>query len=388
MPTSTKKNVFLWFGAAVSIAEILSGTLLSSLGIFKGISVIFLGHFLGGALLLGIGLIGADTRQNAMESVQLSFGKRGAELFSFLNVIQLIGWTAVMIVTGAQACRSFIPISFSFWAVIITFISIGWIFLSGKKSDYFINLCVLILFLYCLFTTFKFHFSKSFLPLTGSLSIVEGIELTIAMPLSWLPIISDYTSHTQKKVKATLMSVISYSITSCWMFLIGFIGSLVTHQRNVSLILKQVNPGIITLIVIILSTVTTAYLDIYSSGISAHFLFPNISVRQFAIISAGLGLGIALCFSTAIYEQFLYIISAVFIPLGVIQCMDYFVFGYQTTQMVDWINLLIWLIGFLFYELLLIFNCPLGYTLPCVLGVVCLTLIAHRYRRMESLNND
>ena len=108
--TSTFSNGLIWFGAAVSIAEILTGTLLAPLGFAKGLAAILLGHLIGCSLLFFAGLIGGRTRKSAMETVKLSFGQKGSLLFSSLNVLQLIGWTAVMIYSGAAAAGSVVII--------------------------------------------------------------------------------------------------------------------------------------------------------------------------------------------------------------------------------------------------------------------------------------
>jgi len=93
----------IWFGAAVSIAEILTGTLLAPLGFKKGVAAVILGHVIGCVLLYFAGLIGAKTEKSAMETVKGSFGNKGSLLFSVLNIVQLVGWTAVMIIGGAKA---------------------------------------------------------------------------------------------------------------------------------------------------------------------------------------------------------------------------------------------------------------------------------------------
>ena len=49
------------------------------------------------------GLIGGRTGRSAMETVKMSFGQKGGLLFAFLNVLQLVGWTAIMIYDGALA---------------------------------------------------------------------------------------------------------------------------------------------------------------------------------------------------------------------------------------------------------------------------------------------
>ena len=54
-------------------------------------------------MMLLAGLIGGRTGRSAMETVKMSFGQKGGLLFAFLNVLQLVGWTAIMIYDGALA---------------------------------------------------------------------------------------------------------------------------------------------------------------------------------------------------------------------------------------------------------------------------------------------
>ena len=89
--TSLWENGLIWFGAGVSIAEILTGTYLAPLGFGKGLAAILLGHFIGCFMLFFAGVIGGKVRKSAMETVKMSFGQKGSLLFAFLNVLQLVG---------------------------------------------------------------------------------------------------------------------------------------------------------------------------------------------------------------------------------------------------------------------------------------------------------
>ena len=101
--TSIFENGLIWFGAGVSIAEILTGTYLAPLGFKRGLAAIVLGHIIGCVMLFLAGVIGGKARRSAMETVKMSFGQKGSLLFSVLNVLQLVGWTAIMIYDGALA---------------------------------------------------------------------------------------------------------------------------------------------------------------------------------------------------------------------------------------------------------------------------------------------
>ena len=50
--TSTFQNGLIWFGAGVSLAEILTGTAFAPLGMAKGFAAILLGHIIGCAMML------------------------------------------------------------------------------------------------------------------------------------------------------------------------------------------------------------------------------------------------------------------------------------------------------------------------------------------------
>ena len=72
----------IWFGAALSIAEIMTGTYLAPLGLTQGLYAIILGHIIGGILLFGAGLIGGRLRQGSMNTTAFSFGPLGAKGFA------------------------------------------------------------------------------------------------------------------------------------------------------------------------------------------------------------------------------------------------------------------------------------------------------------------
>ena len=88
--TSIWENGLIWFGAALSIAEIQTGTFFAPLGLEKGLMAILLGHLIGCGLLFGAGVIGGRTGKSAMETVKLSFGAKGSsapEAIPFLSYV-------------------------------------------------------------------------------------------------------------------------------------------------------------------------------------------------------------------------------------------------------------------------------------------------------------
>ena len=115
--TSVFSNGLIWFGAGVSLAEILTGTYFAPLGFGRAMAAILLGHLIGGLMMFAAGMIGAKERKSAMETVKMSFGEKGSLLFAVLNVLQLVGWTAIMIYDGALAADGLLHSGIWIWAL-------------------------------------------------------------------------------------------------------------------------------------------------------------------------------------------------------------------------------------------------------------------------------
>ena len=127
MGTSVFSNSLIWFGAGISIAEILTGSYFAPLGFSKGIAAILIGHAIGCALFFFTGYIGALSKKSSMETTRISFGKIGGSFFALLNVLQLVGWTGIMIYDGSLAANGIANSSSWIWALVIGALIVLWI---------------------------------------------------------------------------------------------------------------------------------------------------------------------------------------------------------------------------------------------------------------------
>lgn len=379
--TSVFSNGLIWFGAGVSLAEILTGTYFAPLGFGKAMAAILLGHFIGGLMMFAAGMIGAKERKSAMETVKMSFGSKGSLLFAFLNVLQLIGWTAIMIYDGALAADGMLHTGLWVWALVIGALIALWIIVGLTNLGKINTIAMTALFILSLIL-FKVIFfgTQAAAPMVddGSLTFGAAVELAVAMPLSWLPLISDYTREAEKPFAATLASVVTYSLVSIFMYMIGMGAAIYTGEYDIAQIMLKTGLGIVGLLIIVFSTVTTTFLDAYSAGVSAVSISDKIKEKWAALVVTVIGTIAAIVYPMDNITDFLYLIGSVFAPMIAVQIADYFILKKADAQgrSFVWKNLIIWLIGFIVYRLLMQVDTPVGNTLPDMAITILLCLIA------------
>ena len=367
--TSVFSNGLIWFGAGVSLAEILTGTYFAPLGFGKAMAAILLGHLIGGLMMFAAGMIGAKERKSAMETVKMSFGERGSLLFAILNVLQLVGWTAIMIYDGALAADGVFRTGIWVWAIIIGVLIVVWIFIGLTNLGKLNTVAMTALFILSL-VLFKVIFF-------GSGSMAAIVELAVAMPLSWLPLISDYTREAEKPFTATLVSVVVYSLVSIFMYMIGMGAAIFTGEYDIAQIMLKTGFGVVGLLIIVFSTVTTTFLDAYSAGVSSVSISSRIKEKWAAIVVTVIGTVAAIVYPMDNITNFLYLIGSVFAPMIAVQVADYFLLKKADAEKsaFQWRNLIVWLIGFVIYRVLMHVDTPVGNTLPDMVITVILCVV-------------
>lgn len=390
--TSVFSNSLIWFGAGVSIAEILTGTYFAPLGFGKAMAAILLGHLIGGLMMFAAGMIGGREKKSAMETVKMSFGSKGSLLFAALNVLQLVGWTAIMIYDGALAANGILKTGAWVWAVVIGVLIIAWILIGLTNLGKVNTVAMLALFVLTLvlFKVIFFGANGAEALVSGDLSFGAAVELAVAMPLSWLPLISDYTREAEKPFAATISSVIVYSIVSVFMYMIGMGAAIYTGETDIAQIMVKAGFGIVGLLIIVFSTVTTTFLDAYSAGVSAVSISRKIPEKWAAVVVTIIGTIAAIVYPMDNITDFLYLIGSVFAPMIAVQIADYFILKKADAEKISFQvrNLIVWLIGFILYRALMHVDTPVGNTLPDMVITIIICLIVEKAAQAMEENNS
>ncbi|MCS6772197.1 MAG: putative hydroxymethylpyrimidine transporter CytX [Kiritimatiellae bacterium] len=332
-----REYFFLWAGAAIALSEIWAGGLLAPLGLSAGLAVIILGRLIGNLPMAIAGHIGAVTGEPSMVTTRGALGRRGSYLPAALNVLQLIGWTAVMLWIGGQAASKLAPSVSAdprVWVVAIGVLTTLWALGGPRVWRRLQQISVILLALLCVAMTVLFVSKYDLGGLLredgrGGMPFMVALDLAIAMPISWMPLAADYARHAASPRGAFWGTYLGYFAGGVWMYALGIAAAIAANSNTPDAVLMgmmaEAGWAAAALVIVLISTVTTTFLDVYSHAVSLSSIREKISVRTGILLCGGLGTLFALFMDPTRYEHFLLMIGSVFCPLFGVVLVDFFV---------------------------------------------------------------
>jgi nucleobase:cation symporter-1, NCS1 family len=358
----------LWSSLGVGLLVFSAGSFLSEAPFYHAVLAIIIGSIAGSILLSLAGKIGSDHAIPSIIGIRAAFGLYGSYLAAILNIIQLIGWTTFEILILSEAAQQLTNIHVTFiwniiFGIIITLFGIfGPLFLVKQWLSKFAIWIVYASSIIILVTLLSQNLPNAISGAGNDMSFFVALDLVIALPISWMPLVSDYNRFAKTSKGAFVGTLIGFSITN----IIFYLGGLLLGLGDVSSIIISIQAilfGFI-LLVMIVDEVDNAFADIYSAAISSQNIFPNLNQRYLIIGFSIVSTILAIFISMEGYEQFLLLIGALFIPLFGVLLTDYFLVKrsrYQIDMMYGNGNKLIkigypaivaWSIGAVLYYLL------------------------------------
>ena len=418
--TSSERNLegvdyfLFWAGVAISLAEIWAGGFLAPMGFCLGLLAIFLGHIIGNTLLGLGGLIGSEYGITAMVSVRPSFGIKGANIAAALNIIQLIGWASILLIIAGQAGALLgksiggIWASSRFWIVIIGAGTLFWALYTGE-TIWKIMQCaacaaMLLVMLAMTWIVFgKVDINTLNISPTGNMCFMTALDLVIAMPISFLPIVADYSRFSKGKKSSFWNTWLGYFLISSWMYVIGLTAAIVIGEKDPAILmvntLSVIGLAVPALIMVVFSTITSNFPDLYSATCSMMNLSKRTNPKLFMCFVALLTILVALIFPMGQYENYLLFIGAMFIPLFGVVLTDYFIIRGRKLQIEDidknggiyWytkgINIsavVAWEIGFFVYIYFAYINKKYGGSLPSIITAGVLYYVLMKFFKKQN----
>ncbi|NIQ05249.1 MAG: putative hydroxymethylpyrimidine transporter CytX [Candidatus Korarchaeota archaeon] len=325
----------LWSSLGVGLLVFQAGAELG-LGLLTAIIVSILGSILGSLMLASAGLIGSKYGVPTMVSVRPALGRWGSYLPTALNVIQLIGWTAFEFIVMKEAATTISGPFLGrytevFWAIIIAIFC--WLLAYGgpitvvrkwleKFAIWLVFASTIWITVYLITEGWNVRIS---LTSVGSIPFFSALDLVIAMPISWMPLVNDYNRFAENDKQGFFGTFSGYTLTNTWFYSLGAALVVLTDQANVVVAISSILLGGVALALIIVDETDNAFADIFSTGMSIKNLFPNANQRTLVTGATAIGLIIVLMLPLGQYINFLYLIGGFFVPLFGVVIADFLV---------------------------------------------------------------
>ncbi|HEY8173968.1 MAG TPA: cytosine permease [Dehalococcoidia bacterium] len=373
----------LWADLSVGLLVLVAGSLLvPALGLKTALLATVVGSVIGSALLAITGKVGSDLGVPTMVALRPSLGIRGSYIASLLNIGQLVGWAGLEIIIMAQASRAISDEFFGFdgyYFWLAAFAALGTAFAVGgpivvvrgflQRFGFWIVLAATAWLTWRLFSTYDLHELWDDKGTGGFPNFWQAVDIAVALPVSWLPLVADYSRFARRSSGAAWATFVSYAIGNIWFFALGFGYVLVLQSDPGNLIgalvdsLLPLAAGWVFLIVILADETDNAFANIYSSAVSLQNLVP-IPQRVLALAVGVAAFVLAVSVDLLGYENFLLLIGGVFVSLFGVLVADYFIVNggaydtnslyrrggaYWYTAGVNSAGLVAWTAGFVVY---------------------------------------
>ncbi len=369
-----REHAALWLSLGVGLLVIQIGAyLVPALGMPTAMGVIVVGSVLGAGLLAWTAKIGCDSGLSSAGLMHATYGSSFAKLPVVLNIVQLIGWTAFELVvmrdgtvalarqTGGFASDLWPVFATLLWGALVLALMAGSMVTLVRKFIGRYGLPLVLLSLLWLSWQFldKAH-TMGFAALwnkpgAGGMSTLSALDLVIAMPVSWLPLVADFSRHGRSGKSALGGTWLGYAIANMWCYALGVLVAVTTPSTELVTALLLAQGGLIALGLILIDEVDNAYGDVYSGSVAGHSLLPRWNIRQWGMVLAVVCTALALVLPMHSLEPFLLMLSSIFVPLyGVILARlsgASNVVGLLGERRVNTSAVVIWLLGIACYHL-------------------------------------
>jgi len=359
-----------WLSLAVGLLVFQAGaSLAQDLGLSFGYVIIVsaLGSLAGSLILALVGMIGSKYGVPTMVSLRPSFGLKGSYLPTTLNVIQLVGWTTFELIIMGEAARTVAgdifgyltkPIMISLFAVWCYFLMVGGPFVVIKQ--WLEKIAIWISMITTIWLTYLV-FSKPIVWQLGSFDLGKmplAFDLVIAMPISWMPLISDYNRFASSERRGFMGTLFGYLLANTWFYVVGAGLWFTSGGSSIVYSIALLALGNLALVALLVDETDNAFADIYSSTVSIQNIMSRVRQWKLGLIIVLASLGIALTLQIGQYMNFLLLIGASFIPVFGVVFADYFVVRkkkyvvedfYSRKNLINKVAIASWILGFISY---------------------------------------
>src|SRR5919206_741091 len=321
------ENGMLWSSLGLSLLVLVAGAfLVPALSLPRALLAILVAGLFGNALFGCAAGIGAEAGVPAMVLLRAPLGRAGSYLPTGLNVLQNLGWTIFEVLVIATAARALVHGPLWMWklgaaaaATILALVGpIGFVREWVKRVALWVVLASL-----AYLTWWTLHdanlgdlWSQRG---KGGLSFWQGVDLMVAMPVSWLPLAADYTRFSRGGRSAFWGTSLGYLVPNVWLYGLGAILLLTRGLSDAPSVLTAIASGgaaaAVALLALGVDETKEPFANVYSAALSLQNVLPRVPQRLLILAVGAIATVGAFVINLVHYQDFLYLLGSFFVPL-------------------------------------------------------------------------
>jgi NCS1 family nucleobase:cation symporter-1 len=335
-------SFLLWTNLGISLLVLVAASYFG-LSLKQAVLATIVGGLIGNTMLAVAGMIGADARVPTMVLQRAPLGQRGSYLATGLNVLQCLGWAIFELIVIATAAAALSDRVFGFEATVVwklvfgtlaTVLAlmgpVGFVRRFVRKIGIWVVGASILYLAYWILR----HADVGTLwnaPGSGG-SFWLAVDLVIALSVSWIPLVADYTRFATSRRAGFWGAGLGYLFPTLFQF--GFGSILVLSHPNIdgptAVLLTVAAGGVASVLALLALTVDEtdeAFANIYSGAVSSQNVLTRVPQRGMIVAVAVLATIGALAFDLRNYQQFLLLLGAFFVPLFGVLLADWLLNG-------------------------------------------------------------
>jgi putative hydroxymethylpyrimidine transporter CytX len=264
-----------------------------------------------------------------------------------VNVVQCLGWTVfelIVIATAAAALSDELLGVGAKWAWTLAFGAVALVLgLLGpvgvvrrvirRVAVWVVPLAVAYLTWWALDGGLDGAWSR---PGEGGISVWQGVDIVVAVTVSWIPLAADYTRFSRNERSAFWGAGLGYFVPDAWLLALGAVLFFSRDLADPAALPAAVVAGgalaVLALFALTVAETDEAFANAYSGAVSLQNLLPAAPLPVLVVATTGLGTLGALAIDLVSYQSFLLLLGSVFVPLFAVLFADWLVAGRTYTE--------------------------------------------------------
>jgi nucleobase:cation symporter-1, NCS1 family len=321
-------NAMLWSSLGLSLLVLVAGTVLvPALSLRAALLAILVGGIFGNVLLGLAALLGAEARVPAMVLLRAPLGRTGSWLPTALNVLQNVGWTVFEVLVIAAAAHALVHGPLWVWKLVAAAAAtalalvgpIGFVREWVRRFALWVVLASLAYLTWWALHDANLSALWSRPGKGGFPTFWQGVDLMIAMPVSWLPLAADYTRFSRRGRSAFWGTTVGYFIPNVWLYALGAILLLTRGLSDAPSVLTAIAAGgaaaAVALLALGVDETKEPFANIYSAALSLQNVVPRVPQRALIVVVAAVATAGTFAIDLVQYASFLLLLGSFFVPL-------------------------------------------------------------------------